>query len=609
MGRQKLVEIENLRVEFKTEEGLVAGVDGVSLSLEPGETLALVGESGSGKSVSALSLIRLVELGGGRIAGGRLLFRGRDGEMTDLARAGDQRLRDIRGNEISMVFQEPMTSLNPVYTVGEQVAETLRHHRGLNRTQALERAREALERVRIPEPARRLGQYPHQLSGGMRQRVLIAMAMACQPRLLIADEPNTALDVTIQAQILELLRRLKEESGTSVLFITHDMGVVAEMADRVVVMKEGRVVEQGSVERIFAAPRHEYTRSLLAAVPRLGAMTGRHGPGSAKPPAARKVGPAPEPLLEVRGLTARFPVKKGLLKRTVANVHAVEGVSFDLLSGQTLGLIGESGCGKSTIGRTILRLIEPCAGSVSLLGRDLLALDRTGLRRARRDMQMIFQDPFASLNPRRNAFKQVAEPLVIHGLASGRELADRVEYLVKRVGLSPDLLKRYPHEFSGGQRQRLAIARALSLSPKLIIADEPVSALDVSIQAQVLELLLELQEELLLSYLFISHDMAVIEQVSHRVAVMRLGRIVELGSRADIFEDPVHPYTRELIAAVPMPDPVLARKKKRPALEATLQPSPIHPRGHSPRPLDYREVSPGHLVAEVGAKDPSRKAA
>ena len=614
MPQDKLVEIDELRVRFRTDHGPVIGVDGLSLAMEPGQTLALVGESGSGKSVTALSLIRLVELGGGRIERGRLLFSRRDGTVIDLAQASARQLSDIRGNEISMIFQEPMTSLNPVYTVGEQVAEALRRHRGLDQGQALAGTMEMLEKVRIPDPKQRLKQYPHQLSGGMRQRVMIAMAMACRPRLLIADEPTTALDVTIQAQILELLRRLKEEGETSILFITHDMGVVAEMADQVLVLNKGRLVEHGPVEQVLTDPKHGYTRSLLAAVPRLGSMTGRPGPRPISLPGQEEKVPAqdqasPEapleaaleggrpPLLRVSGLTTRFPIKKGLFRRTVAWVHAVEDVSFSLEAGQTMGLIGESGCGKSTIARTILRLVEPLAGRVELTGTDLTGLGKAGLRRACRDMQMIFQDPFASLNPRHPAFRQVAEPLVIHKLASGRELADRVEYLVKRVGLSPDSLKRYPHEFSGGQRQRLAIARALSLSPKLIIADEPVSALDVSIQAQVINLLIELQNDLGLSYLFISHDMAVIERVSHRVAVMRMGRIVEQGTRAHVFEDPSHPYTRELISAVPQPNPVLARRKKHLALDPRIQPGPVHPPGFEPPPLAYDEVSPGHLVA------------
>ena len=591
-----LVSIENLRVEFDTSQGVVVGVEDVSFAIAPGETVAVVGESGSGKSVSSLSLMRLVEFGGGRIAGGALRFA-RPGGTMDLAEADDALMRTIRGNEIGMIFQEPMTSLNPVFTVGRQLTEGLRVHMGMNRREAEARAIELLRQVRIPEPERRLSQYPHELSGGMRQRVVIAMALACEPRLLICDEPTTALDVTIQAEILALIDRLKRETGTAVLFITHDMAVVAQIADRVVVMYRGNMVETGTVHEIFEAPKADYTRALLAAVPRLGEMTGRPHPSPMRIMGedARDLDAIPgtgKPLLRVEGLTVRFPVKKGLLRRTVANVHAVEDVSFTLNRGETLSLVGESGCGKSSTGRAVLRLVEPSAGTIDLGGTDVMALSPRDLRRARRDMQMVFQDPFASLNPTRRLVDQVAEPLRNFGLTD--DIDARVATLFDRVHLPRTYMKRYPHELSGGQRQRVAIARALAVNPKLIVADEAVSALDVSVQAQVLNLMMELQAELGIAFLFISHDMAVVERVSHNVAVMYLGRIVEIGPRAAVFEDPRHPYTRQLLKAVPVADP---RVRK---LEADLDfkpiPSPIFDRGFAPEPSTYEEVAPGHRV-------------
>ena len=505
------------------------GVKDVAFAIRPGETLCVVGESGSGKSVTSLSLMRLVEFGGGRITAGRLAFTRAVGETIDLAAADAATMRSIRGNEIGMIFQEPMTALNPVFTIGQQLEDGLRTHKGLSGPAARARALELLRQVRIPEPERRIGQYPHQLSGGMRQRVVIAMAVACEPRLLIADEPTTALDVTIQAEILALIDRLKRENGMAVLFITHDMAVVAQVADRVVVMYRGEVVEEGAVADIFAAPQQDYTRALLAAVPKLGEMKGKSAPepmrileqhrtgsdrvGGPDPMARPSVpsrsetaraapvpdaAPAPtrearssaDVLLEVSHLSTRFPVRGGLLRRTVANVNAVEDVSFSLLRGETLSLVGESGCGKSTCGRSILRLIEATAGDVRLDGWDVRRLGAFDLRQARRDMQMIFQDPFASLNPYRRLIDQVAEPLHNFRLASGSEVTDRVADLFDRVELPRSFLRRFPHELSGGQRQRVAIARALAPRPKLIVADESVSALDVSVQAQVLNLLM-----------------------------------------------------------------------------------------------------------------------
>ena len=594
-----IAQIQGLRVEFQTKDGPVVGVEDVSFDINPGETVCVVGESGSGKSVSSLSLMRLVEYGGGEIAGGRLLFeRGEKGQV-DLAASSGSLMRKIRGNEIGMIFQEPMTALNPVFTIGKQMTEGLRLHLNMSRQEAEERALELMQQVRIPEPERRLKQYPHELSGGMRQRVVIAMALACEPRLLIADEPTTALDVTIQAEILALMDRLKRETGTAVMFITHDMAVVAQMADRVVVMFRGKKVEEGTVEEIFENPQHPYTKALLAAVPKLGEMTGKPYPEPMKLLGSEDKEIVPikgreEVLLSVKNLTTRFPVQGGFLRRTVANVHAVEDLSFTLNKGQTLSLVGESGCGKSTAGRSILRLVEPMSGEVNLDGVDIMSLDQSALRTARLDMQMIFQDPFASLNPQMQLADQVAEPIHNFGTLKGAEITKRIEMLFDRVELPRSFMRRFPHELSGGQRQRVAIARALALNPKLIIADEAVSALDVSVQAQVLNLMMELQAEMELSFLFISHDMAVVERVSHYVGVMYLGRIVEMGSRQRVFENPQHPYTQALMKAVPIADP--RRRKSEKDLNFKPIPSPIHPVSYRAEPSVYREVEPGHHV-------------
>ncbi len=594
-----IARIERLRVEFETKDGPVAGVEDVSFEINAGETVCVVGESGSGKSVSSLSLMRLIEFGGGEIANGRLIFDRKDGGETDLAKASQDVMRDIRGNEIGMIFQEPMTALNPVFTVGRQLTEGLRVHRGLSKVQAKEQAIDLLRQVRIPEPERRLEQYPHELSGGMRQRVVIAMALACKPRLLIADEPTTALDVTIQAEILALMDRLKRETGTAVMFITHDMAVVAQMADRVVVMFRGNKVEEGTVEEIFERPQHPYTQALLAAVPKLGEMRGKALPEPMKLLGREQgeIKPIPgtdTPLLEVEGLTTRFPVKGGFFRQTVANVHAVEDVSFTVNKGQTLSLVGESGCGKSTCGRSILRLVEPDKGRIVLDGVDVMGLGPNMLRDARREMQMIFQDPFASLNPQMNLADQVAEPMRNYGSHKGSAMMDRVAMLFDRVELPRSFMRRFPHELSGGQRQRIAIARALALNPKLIVADEAVSALDVSVQAQVVNLMMELQAELGLSYLFISHDMAVVERVSHKVGVMYLGRIVEIGPRAAVFENPQHPYTKALMSAVPIADP--RRRKSEKDLNFKPIPSPIHPVGYEPETNVYQQVGHDHFV-------------
>ena len=574
-----IAQIRELRVEFQTKDGPVVGVEHVSFDVRSGETVCVVGESGSGKSVSSLSLMRLVEYGGGEIAGGRLLFDRLEGGEIDLAKTDQDVMRHIRGNEIG-IFQEPMTALNPVFTVGKQLTEGLRLHKGMNKAQAEERALALMKQVRIPEPEARLKQYPHELSGGMRQRVVIAMALACEPRLLIADEPTTALDVTIQAEILALMDRLKRETGTAVMF-------------------RGKQVEEGTVEEIFENPQHPYTKALLAAVPKLGEMTGKPYPEPMKLLGTKDKEIVPikgtdEVLLTVKNLTTRFPVKGGFLRQTVANVHAVEDLSFSINKGQTLSLVGESGCGKYTAGRSILRLVEPMTGEINLAGKDIMALNSHDLRTARLDMQMIFQDPFASLNPQMQLSDQVAEPIHNFNTLTGSAVTERVEMLFDRVELPRSFMRRFPHELSGGQRQRVAIARALALNPKLIIADEAVSALDVSVQAQVLNLMLELQQEMELSFLFISHDMAVVERVSHQVGVMYLGRIVELGPRGRVFENPQHPYTQALMKAVPIADP--RKRKDEKDLNFKPIPSPIHPTSYVAEPSVYDEVEKGHFV-------------
>ena len=599
---QPIAQFENLRVEFETRDGTVVGVEDVSFHINPGETVCVVGETGSGKSVSSLSMMRLVEFGGGSIAGGKLVFDRTKGGPIDVATADQSLMRSIRGNEIGMIFQEPMTALNPVFTVGRQLSEGLRVHKGMNNAEARAAALELLEKVRIPEAEKRLNQYPHELSGGMRQRVVIAMALACEPRLLIADEPTTALDVTIQAEILALIDRLKRETGTAVLFITHDMAVVAQVADRVVVMFRGNKVEEGPVEQIFDNPQHDYTKALLAAVPKLGEMTGTIYPhpmrllsdGAAKPAPIKG---SEDVLLDVRNLVTRFPLKGGLMRRITANVHAVEDVSFMLKKGRTLSLVGESGCGKSTVGRSLLRLVDPESGSVNINGIDVLAMEKTELHEARRHMQMVFQDPFASLDPHMRLIDQVAEPMQNYKTHTGSDLNKQVEMLFDRVKLPRSFLRRYPHELSGGQRQRVAIARALALNPELIIADEAVSALDVSVQAEVLNLMMELQVELGLSFLFISHDMAVVERVSHDVGVMYLGRLVEIGPRHKLFENPQHAYTRALMSAVPIADP--KQRKGEAQLNFKAINSPIRPLEYVAEPSVYEEVSDGHFVLQT----------
>ncbi len=606
-GGRRVLEVRNLSVRFATQERVVEAVRNLSFHINAGETLAMVGESGSGKSVSSLALMRLVENGGGRITSGSMQFHRRDGSTLDLAQARPATLRGIRGAEMAMVFQEPMTSLNPVFSVGEQIAESIRLHQRLGRTAARAEALRMLDLVRIPEAQSVLGRYPHQLSGGMRQRVMIAMALSCKPRLLIADEPTTALDVTIQAQVLSLIRLLQDEMQMAVLFITHDMGVVAEMADRVLVMLRGDPVEEGDCARIFAAPQHAYTRALLAAVPRLGAMRGTDmpakftlpdvpgAPGAVVWPERDTVQYAMPPVLKVQGLTTRFPVRTGLLGRITRQVCAVEQVSFHLQRGETLALVGESGCGKSTTGRSLARLVDFNAGRVDVAGRSIAGLKGRSLQTLRKDVQFIFQDPFASLDPRLTVGFAIMEPLLVHGQAKGPEADKRVADLLYRVGLPASAAQRYPHEFSGGQRQRIAIARALALNPKVVVADEAVSALDVSIRAQIVNLMLDLQREFSIAFLFISHDMAVVERISHRVAVMYLGQIVEIGPRRAVFENPQHAYTRRLMAAVPVADP--ARRHQRRALLTGEIPSPVRALHDLPQVAPLVEVGPGHFVA------------
>jgi len=593
-----LLEVGGLSIAFTADQGSVEVVHALDLAVAAGETLAIVGESGSGKSVTALAITRLIDHTGGRITAGRIGFVDRDGRLRDLAREPQAAMRRLRGADIAMVFQEPMSSLNPVLRIGDQIAEAVMLHRGLSQAAALAEARQLLERVRIPEAARQLERYPFQLSGGMRQRVMIAMALSCQPRLLIADEPTTALDVTVQAQVLRLLRGLQRETGMGLIFITHDMGVVAEMADRVLVMRHGRKVEEGDVVRLFDAPAHPYTKLLLDAVPVLGSLAGQKLPApfqiddDAPVPQAtvRDHGP---PVLEVRNLTTRFDIRRGF--RLTGRIHAVESVSLHVRHGETLALVGESGCGKSTTGRSIIRLERPISGDLWLNGEDVTRLDGGREALLRRGVQYVFQDPFASLDPRLTIGFSIAEPVRTHRLVKGAAVAQRVHGLLLQVGLPAEFASRYPHELSGGQRQRVCIARALACEPSLIVADEAVASLDVSVRAQIVNLLMALQARLGLAYLFISHDMAVVERISHRVAVMYLGQIVEIGPRQAVFGDPQHPYTRRLIAAVPVPDP---RKRDHSIeLDDSEVPSPLRKPGDPPIVQPLVQVGEDHFVA------------
>jgi len=672
-----VLEITDLSTHIQLTKSVVQAVGNVDLTIEPGETLGLVGESGCGKSMTGLSIMGLLPAGGS-IVGGSIKLDGR--ELVGLS---DPELRKIRGNEVAMIFQDPLTSLDPTKTIGYQVAEPVRLHKGVSKAAAMERAKEVLGMVGLPRPTERLGDYPHQLSGGLRQRVMIAMALSCEPKLLIADEPTTALDVTIQAQILTLLHDLKDRLGMAMLLITHDMGVIAGHADRVQVMYAGRMVEVTETGILFRHMRHPYTQALLASIPQLSQdnrqrlmsirglppdlanpppgcrfaprctratdkcradeppligetlehlyacwhpVDGPAGAGAAADGSARAQAvadrpgepgagdgevPPGTPLLEVRELVKEFPVTAGaILQRRVASVHAVSNVSFAVRTGETFGLVGESGCGKTTIGRVVVALERPDSGSVLLNGRDVSALSRNELRRQRRDLQLMFQDPYASLDPRMRVGSIIREPLAIQRAGSRQQQQQRVFELLDEVGLPRNAVERYPHEFSGGQRQRIGLARALTLNPKVIVADEPVSALDVSIRAQVLNLMKRLQASHGLTYIVISHDLAVVKYMADQIGVMYLGKLVEMGSADDIYQRAAHPYTAGLIATIPVPDPGIARAKRGAEIKGEL-PSPVHPpsgcrfRTRCPYVQDIcgqeepplRPFGPGHVAA------------
>jgi peptide/nickel transport system ATP-binding protein len=661
---EPLLRVEDLHVSFATDSATVRAVEGFSLEVSPGEIVALVGESGSGKSVSAHSIMRLLPRTG-RTPKGRILFEGRD-----LLALPEEQMRHVRGREISMIFQEPMTSLNPVLPIGLQIIEPLQFHLGMSTQDANARAAELLRLVGISDPEQRLKQYPHQFSGGMRQRVMIAIGLACNPKLIIADEPTTALDVTIQAQILELMKSLSKDLGIALIVITHNLGIVARYAHRVVVMYSGRVVEQGEADPIFHRPRHPYTMGLLRSVPRLDRpRTGLLATIEGLPPSATEQLPgcrfaprcpfrlpacdtppplaltdtgglsacirapdiaagklawtkaaaatsddarkdAQQPVIAVRGLTKHFPVKTGLLART-HQVRAVEDVSFEVRPGETLGLVGESGCGKSTVGRLILRLETPTSGSIAFEGRDFADASRAEFKAMRRKIQAVFQDPYSSLNPRMTTGQIIGEPLKVYGLSPDNAAArERVATLLNEVGLRPEMAERYPHQLSGGQRQRVGIARALAIEPQFIVCDEAVSALDVSIQGQIVNLLESLQRKHGLSYLFIAHDLAVVRHISSRIVVMYLGRVMETADRDELCERPLHPYTKLLLDAAPIPDPTV-EKERAPRLIQGELPSPLAPPTgcvfHTRCPIAaaecrvdipaLRDVSPGHAVA------------
>ncbi len=599
---EEVLRVENLRTSFFSEGVWKPIVKGISFDIAEKETLAVVGESGSGKSVTALSIMRLLPPHSSRVEGSIKLAG------KELLTLSETEMRKIRGQRSGMIFQEAMTSLNPLATIGDQITEALVIHGRLTGSAAEAEAIRMLDRVRIPAAKERARDLPHSLSGGMRQRAMIAMALICKPKLLIADEPTTALDVTIQAQTLQLIKELQNDEGMAVLFITHDMGVVAEIADRTVVMLGGEILEGGTTRQIFEDPKHVYTRTLLAAVPRLGSMSNKGAPehfpvvdretGNLRKPVDRPdtVDHDRPPVLTVKNLVKRFELPSEFLGKSRGRVHAVEDISFDIRAGETLSLVGESGCGKSTTGRTIMRLIEPFSGEIVINGTDILTLGRHAMRGARRHIQMIFQDPFASLNPRIRVGDAIAEPYLTYKLGTKKQAREKVADLLTRVGLSPDIANRYPQQFSGGQRQRICIARALALEPKVIVADESVSGLDVSIKAQVVNLLLDLQQSLGLSYLFISHDMAVVERMSHKVAVMYLGEIVEMGPARSVFANPQHPYTKRLMAAVPIPDP--SRRNELRTVPGGEIKSPIRPLDYVPPKRTYRRVGHDHIVQD-----------
>ncbi|TPK98431.1 ABC transporter ATP-binding protein [Mesorhizobium sp. B2-4-12] len=575
-----LLSIRDLRVGFGRNPQANEVVRGVSFDLADGETLAIVGESGSGKSVTALSINRLIDFGGGRITGGSMQLKRANGTIFDLMSATEPQLTGIRGAEIGMIFQEPMTSLNPVLTIGSQIEESFRLHRGLTGRQATAAARDALDRVRIPDAARRLKYTPNQLSGGMLQRVMIAIALACNPRLLIADEPTTALDVTVQAQIMALLAELKREGAMSMIFITHDIGLVAGIADKMMVMQNGRAVEQGELNQILDNPRHPYTQHLLHAVPHFANGRATRADGQ------RDKDAGTEPALTVDGLVVRFPLKSNFFSRATGAVHAVDGVDFDLMPGETLAIVGESGSGKSTTAKAVLGLVRSTRGSFSVSTRTASA------ERSAKPVQMVFQNPYASLNPRLTIESILAEPVIATGGHVDAKTRARMASLLERVGLPKDSLQRYPHEFSGGQRQRLCIARALMLNPSVVVLDEAVSALDVSVQAKVLELLVDLQREFGLAYLFISHDMAVVERIAHRIAVIYAGQIVEIGDATSVLSKPKHSYTKKLIAAVPTID----RRREHFEIDTRQVPSLVRPQGFEPAPAKWELLGEDHMV-------------
>jgi peptide/nickel transport system ATP-binding protein len=666
---EALLRVEDLHVHFHTGRGVVRAVEGISYEVRRGEVLAIVGESGCGKSVSSLAVMGLLSKPAGRVAKGRILFEGRD-----LLALSDEEMRAIRGRDVAMIFQEPMTSLNPVLTIGLQIMEPLVIHLGMGEAEARARALELLGQVGITDPERRLDQYPHQLSGGMRQRVMIAIGLACNPKLIIADEPTTALDVTIQAQILELMKELSARLGIAIVIITHNLGIVARYADRVAVMYAARIVEKGTAEDVFLRPRHPYAVGLMRSVPRLDEPKGARlatieglppdlrsppegcrfaprcpmraeacardpelaeaepghlaacwrsgelgagGPGASIYGAADEAPPPPPPsdeaLLRVEGLRKHFPVSRrtSLFRSETVLIRAVDDVSFSIRRGETLGLVGESGCGKTTVGRSVLRLDEPTAGEIVLDGTDIAHLPPAALRPVRRRMQVVFQDPFSSLNPRMTIGQIIAEPMLVHGIVPDREAARRrVEELLAGVGLFAHMAERYPHEMSGGQRQRVGIARALAMEPDFVVCDEPVSALDVSIQGQIINLLEDLKARLGLTFLFIAHDLAVVRHISDRIVVMYLGRVMEVAEREALYGDPLHPYTKALLDAAPVPDPVVERRRAARALGGEL-PSPLSPppgcvfntrcplataecRSEVPR---LREARTGHMVA------------
>lgn len=572
-----VIQVRNLNVSFGEKQIL----NDVSFHINPGETLAVVGESGSGKSITSMAIMGLLPKGLARIQGSIVL------EGTEIIGAEERVMRDIRGRVASMIFQEPMMSLNPVLSVGFQIKEMLRRHKRMSNAQATQEGIRLFERVRIPDAKRRFDNYPHMFSGGMRQRIMIAIALACSPKLLIADEPTTALDVTIQAQILDLLNELQTETGAAILFVTHDMGVVANMADRVMVMRQGQTIETGPLREIFERPQQPYSKMLIEAVPRLGQMK-----STLPDPAYDEAEP---PVLSVSNLVTRFPVHGGSFHRLQGRVHAVEGISFDIAAGETLSFVGESGCGKSTTGRSILHLNTPEQGDIRFNGSPVRPGNKNEIATLRRNVQIIFQDPFSSLDPRQTIGEILAEPMLCQRLGTRAEARERALYLLDRVGLDASMITRLPHEFSGGQRQRICIARALMLNPKLVIADEAVSALDVSVKAQVVDLMIGLQQEFGLSYLFISHDMAVVERISHRVAVMYLGEIVEIGPRKAVIDNPMHPYTQSLLKAVPSPMAGHDRHQ-RIALPAKDLPSPIRGLDYLPPKRTYRDCGGGHWV-------------